>query len=131
MTLYEVFNENLGRIPERAMEARKVIALLEWPDMRKKHAYTILDQLCGGCPLVKESCKSVGINLSRLTLTLSPEECGIEGVDTFNEQDIAKARQYVIELLADMNKYVKGVEFDWSYQKPKKETITFEISWIF
>ncbi len=131
MTLCEVFNENLARIPERVLEAKKVILELEWSDMRKWHAYTILNQLCGGSSLIKERCDSVKISLSRLTLTLSPEECGIEGTNTFNEQNTQKAQQYVEELLDDMNKYIKGVEFDWKGQSTKKETITFEISWIF
>lgn len=132
MTLYDVFNENLERIPKIAREAEKIIAVYGWPEMRKKHAYEILAQLYGGKPLVKENCNHVGISLSRLKLTISPTECGIAGSATFNEQqNVLKANQYVEELVADLNKIIKDVVFCSEGHYPKSMTCEYEISWKF
>lgn len=131
MTLYDVFNESFGRIPKLALEAQKLIAVYGWPEIRKRHAYIILGQLQGGGPLIKENCKSVGITLVRLKLTISPGECGLDESATFDEQNIKKANQYVKELIIDLNDIVKDIEFRYEGHYPKKDTCEYTISWKF
>lgn len=131
MTVYDVFNENLQRIPTLAMDAKKAIAVYGWPEMRKKHAYVILDQLCGGKSLVKEKCDCVGISLVELDLMLSPAECGIEGSDMFDEQNIKEGIRYVEELASDLTDLIKDVEFSFSGHWPKKTKSIFSIKWVF
>lgn len=131
MTLYDVFNENLERIPKIALDAEKTIAVYGWPEMRKKHASKILSQLYGGRPLITEKCNRVGINLTRLELKLCTAECGIEGSDTFDEQNVHKATQYVDGLVADLNKVVKDIVFYNEGHYPKNTTCTYTIAWKF
>lgn len=131
MTLLKLFNEKLKELPDISRKLEETIIMGEWPDEEKKQAITIIDQ-------IKEvgSIESGGyrpynyIIAVPLEITLSPRECGIDN-DTFEEENIIKADNYIRELLANINNISEDVKFSLADHNYEGKECEFYIDWEF
>lgn len=131
MTILDVFNETLKEVPSISKDLEdNCIRLCNWSSEKKQQATRILQQLqhkelltCGKC-LGHEY-----VELTELSLTLTPRECGIYDDDIFTSENISEAYKYVKSLLADINECSPKINFYICGYIPNKGK--FYISWKF
>lgn len=70
------------------------------------------------------------VGLSRLIITLSPSECGIDNA-TFELENMLQGDKYIEDLLADINRISADVKFSLGGHYYENDVCTFYITWEF
>ena len=132
MTLLKVFNEALKQIPSNAMELEEILARRDLPQEKKYQAVEIVRQLQGS-ELVGETPYHDRVDLKELKITLSPNECGIEDSDTFCNENMEIAQQYMNELVDSINYCSQDILFSYfgHCRNNDDKTCDFSINWYF
>ena len=131
------FNKELAKIPAKAKTLEEILTRREWyQEKKQQQAIKLVRQLQKG-ELVGEidpDVKHDHVELKDLTITLSPAECGIDGSETFHEENImGKVDQYMRELIYDLNCYSQDIHFDYArrYISEDGKTCEFSVIWDF
>lgn len=134
MTLLKIFNEQLAQL---SIVSEKIVASIlkeNWSEQKTDQAIEIVEQIKSkNMVKVVDIINHDYISLSELSITFSPNECGIKDATTFNEGNIFQAHQYICDLLADINKIsVPDIHFSIGGHNYEEETTCiFNISWEF
>ncbi|MBQ2938107.1 MAG: hypothetical protein IJE05_04445 [Clostridia bacterium] len=131
MTLLTQFNKALKELPSISENLKSLIMIQGWSEERCQQAISIVHQLKKGDLIEKGLCLSYSyVGLSRLTITLSPSECGIDNT-TFEPENILQADRYIEKLLADINRISADVKFSLGGHDYENDVCTFDIDWEF
>ncbi len=130
MTLLKNFNEKLEDLPTISDFLEKLIRILKWPEEKSQQAIEIIEQLKNtGLIKIGECMPYNCVVLTRLTITLSPRECGIDN-DTFEPENMSQADNYIRDLLLDINHISEDIKFSFGgHSNYKNGKCTFEICW--
>ena len=123
MALLTLFNNALKELPAISENLQDRIMREEWSKEKSEQAISIVQQIEKGLCL---SYSQVG--LSRLTITLSPSECGIDNA-TFEPKNIFQGDKYIEDLLADINRLSADVKFSFGGHFYTNDVCTFDIIW--
>lgn len=131
MTLLTLFNNALKELPAISENLKDLIMIQGWSKEKSQQAISIIQQIKKGDVIEKGLCISYSyVGLSRLTITLSPSECGIDNA-TFEPENIFQGDKYIEDLLADINRISADVKFSFGGHDYENDVCTFDISWEF
>ena len=131
MTLLTLFNNALKELPAISENLKNSIKMQGWSKERSQQAISIIQQIKNGDVIEKGLCSSYSyVGLSRLTITLSPSECGIDNA-TFEPKNILQGDKYIEDLLADINRISADIKFSFGGHDYENDVCTFDISWEF
>ncbi len=95
MTLLTLFSNALKELPAVSENLKDLIMMQGWSKERSQQAISIIQQIKKGDVIEKGLCLSYSyVVLSRLTITLSPSECGIDNA-TFEPENILQGDKYI------------------------------------
>lgn len=130
MTLLTLFNNALKELPAISENLQDRIMSKEWSKEKSEQANFIVQQIKDN-KIETGLCLSYSyVGLSRLTITLSPNECGIDNA-TFEPENISQADKYIKDLLADINSISAEVKFSFGGHFYENDVCTFNICWEF
>lgn len=133
MTLLKIFNEQLKRLPIISEGIEKSILRKGWSKQKTKQAIEIIRQLKKKDLIVTGYTNYNFILLDRLSITLSPVDCGIKDATIFHEENISQAHNYIYKLLKDINELsAPDIYFSIGGHSYEAETTcTYYINWEF
>lgn len=133
MTLLKIFNQQLEGLKTISEQIEKAILYKGWPEQKTKQAIEIVRQIKKMDLIVTGYTNYNFILLKQLSITLSPDECGISGATIFHEENIHQAHHYIYELLKDINE-ISAPDIYFSVGGHTYEdgtTCTYHIAWEF
>jgi len=131
MTLLTLFNNELKKLPAISENLKDLIMMQGWSKEKSQQAVSIIQQIKKGDVIEKGLCLSYSyVELSQLTITLSPNECGIDNA-TFEPENILQGDKYIEDLLADINRISADVKFSLGGHDYENDLCKFDINWEF
>ncbi len=133
MTLLKILNQKLKELNTVSEKIEKLILSKNWPEQRTKQAIKIVQQIKKKDLFVTGYTTYNFILLNRLSITLSPNECGIENATIFHEENISQAHHYICNLLKDINE-ISAPDIYFSiggHSYEEGTTCTYYIEWQF
>lgn len=139
MTLLTLFNNALKEIPSISENLKNLIMMQGWSKEKAEQAISIIQQIKNGDVIKNDNIKVIEkglcisyryVRLTRLTITLSPNECGIDNA-TFEPENILQGDKYIEDLLADINRISAEVKFSLGGHDYDNGVCTFAIDWEF
>ena len=158
MTLLQLFNDALKKLPQIADELENKITMQSWSKEKTEQAISIVKQLKKikiaytssltnysyeynlirliniqekTSSLTNCSYEYNQILLNQYTITLSPKECNL-GSETFTPENISKADKYFKDLLAEITQLAAGtIRFYYGGHLYYDYTCIFTINWEF
>ena len=131
MTLLTLFNRALKELPSISENLKNLIMMQGWSKEKAEQAISIIQQIKNGDVIEKGLGISYSyVRLTRLTITLSPNECGIDNA-TFEPENILQGDKYIEDLLDDINRISAEVKFFLGGHDYNNGECTFEIDWRF
>mgnify|MGYP004658682817 CR=1 FL=1 len=131
MTLLKLFNNELKKLPTISENLKDFIMCQGWSKEKSQQSVSIVQQIKKGNVIEKGVCLAYdSVQLSKLTLTLSPSECGIDNA-TFEPENILQGDKYIKDLLADINSISADIKFSLGGHDYENDVCTFSINWEF
>lgn len=133
MTLLKIFNEQLKQLTTISERIEVSILRKDWTEQRANQAIEIVQQIKKKDLLVTGYTDHNFILLDQLSITLSPNECGINDATIFHEENISQAHHYIYNLLKDINE-ISAPDIYFSiggHSYEEETTCTYYIEWEF
>lgn len=105
MTLLKIFNQQLEGLKTISEQIEKAILYKGWPEQKTKQAIEIVRQIKKEDLIVTGYTNYNFILLKELSITLSPDECGISGATIFHEENISQHTIIFMSCLKILIKY--------------------------